>query len=243
MFKPGQFRINGLDSEEFDTYLVSRPQRITSGRVIEMRPRPGNDSVVIDYAHYPNVEWKIKCAARANAIEDVSHLEDRIRAWLDMSAYSDFIYHFDEHYIYQAIVIGPPIFNGTHKDGNWTPFEFIISLRPFKMSYTGLNWKKNENVLINIEKYPSKPKIHIIGSGDISFWINEKKFDLKKIENEIIIDSQLEESYKLTNSILEIQDYKTTFLDFPILPVGHCNFRWQGNVQEFNILPRWRTKV
>ena len=56
MFKPGQFRINGLDSEEFDAYLVSRPKRMTAGRVIELRPRPGNDSVVIDYTHYQNVK-------------------------------------------------------------------------------------------------------------------------------------------------------------------------------------------
>lgn len=243
MFKPGQFRINGLDSEEFDAYLVSRPQRMTAGRVIELRPRPGSDSVVIDYAHYQNVEWKIICTARTDDIEEVSHLEDRIRAWLDMSSYSDFIYHFDEHYIYQAVVISPPVFTGTHKDGNWAPFEFVISLRPFKMSRTGLKWKQNEKALINIEKYPSKPKIHIKGSGDISFWINEKRFDLKNIGGEIIIDSQLEESYRVVDGVLEIQDHKTTFLDFPVLSIGRSNFRWQGNVQEFNILPRWWTKV
>lgn len=243
MLKSGQFRINGLDSEEFDAYLVSRPQRATARRVIELLPRPGNDSVVIDYAHYQNVEWKMMCSARSNSMEELSHLEDRIRSWLDMSNYSDFIYYFDEHYIYQAIVISPPTFTGTHRDGNWTPFEFSISLRPFKMSRTGLKWLTNEPALINIEKYPSEPKIHIKGSGDISFWINEKRFDLKNVGNEIIIDSQLEESYRVVDGVMEIQDHKTTFKDFPVLPIGRSNFRWQGNVQQFNILPRWRTKI
>lgn len=241
--KRGQFKINGLHSEEFDAFITERPERVSASRVIELRPRAGNDSVVIDFAYYKNVEWPIKCYAKARNLEQVAHLEDRIKSWLDMPNYSDCIFYFDEHYIYQAIVTSAPKFTGTRRNGNLIPFEFTVSLRPFKQSRTGLKRKQNEKVLINIEKYPSKPKILIKGSGDISFWINEKRFDLKNIGGEIIIDSQLEESYRVVDGVLEIQDHKTTFIDFPILPIGQSNFRWQGNVQEFNILPRWWTKV
>lgn len=243
VFRPGQFKINGLYSEEFDAYLTKRPERVSSGRVVELRERPGNDSVVVDYAYYKNVEWKISCEARASDLDDVSHLEDRIKAWLDMSGYSDFIYNFDAHYVYQAIVTSPPIFKGTHKNGNWTPFEFTISLRPFKMARTGLKWQKNQKALINTESYSSKPLINIKGSGDISFWINDKKFDLTNVGREITIDSQLEESYRVIDDVTEIQDHKTKFLDFPTLKVGRNDFRWSGNVTEFNIMPRWWTKV
>lgn len=243
VYRPGQFKINGLNSEEFNTYLRSRPQRLSAGRVIELKPRPGNDSVVVDFAYYKNVEWKISCNARAGNYENVSHLEDRIRSWLDMSNYSDFIYSFDEQYIYQAIVVTPPVFTGTHKDANWIPFDFTISLRPFKQSRTGFRWFSNEKKIHNIERYPSKPKIHILGSGDISFWINNSKFELVNIGNEIIIDSQLEESYRLVDGVLESQDSKTKFIDFPILPTGWNTIKWQGNVKEFNLMPRWWTKV
>ncbi|WP_414842134.1 phage tail protein [Enterococcus saccharolyticus] len=243
VFKPGQFKINGLYSEEFNTYLRSRPQRLSAGRVIELKPRPGNDSIVVDFAYYKNVEWKILCNAQADNVDDVSHLEDRIRSWLDMSNYSDFTYSFDAQYIYQAIVVSPPVFTGTHKDANWTPFDFTISLRPFKMSRTGKKWVEKPTMLHNIEQYPSKPLIQIKGSGDISFWINNKKYELINVGNEIIIDSQLEESYRVVDGVVEIQDSKTKFLDFPILTKGMNTFRWSGNVQEFNILPRWWTKV
>ncbi len=241
--KPGQFKINGLDSEEFNAYLRSRPQRLSAGRVIELKPRPGNDSVVVDFAYYKNVEWKIPCTAKAESLDHVPHLEDRIRSWLDMSNYSDFTYSFDAHYIYQAVVVSPPVFSGTHKDAEWVPFEFTISLRPFKQSRTGLRWLSNEKKIHNIEKYPAKPKIQVLGSGDISFWINEKKFELTNIGNEIIIDSSLEESYRIVDGILESQDYKTKFIDFPILPEGLTTIRWQGNVTEFRLMPRWWTKV
>ncbi|MBE9898652.1 phage tail protein [Enterococcus casseliflavus] len=241
--KPGQFKINGLDSEEFNVYLRSRPQRLSAGRVIELKPRPGNDSVVVDFAYYKNVEWKIQCNAKADSLESVSNLEDRIRSWLDMSNYSDFTYIFDAHYIYQAVVVSPPVFTGTHKDADWVPFEFTISLRPFKQSRTGLRWLSNEKKIHNIEKYPSKPKIQVLGSGDISFWINDKKYELTNIGNEIIIDSLLEESYRIVDGILESQDNKTKFIDFPILPEGLTTIRWQGNVTEFRLMPRWWTKV
>lgn len=242
MYKRGQFKINGLHSEEFNAFMRDRPERLSAGRVVELRPREGNDSVVIDFAYYRNVEWSIKCYAKAGKSEDVYHLEDRIKAWLDMSNYSDFIYYFDEH-IYQAIVTSPPKFTGTRKNGNLVPFEFTISLRPFKQSRLGMKWKQNEKAINNDEKYPSKPLINIKGSGDISFWINNKKFDLTNVGREITIDSQLEESYRVIDGVTEIQDHKTKFLDFPTLKVGRNDFRWSGNVTEFNIMPRWWTKV
>lgn len=243
MDRPGQFKINGLWSEEFDVYLKERPQRVSSGRVIELKERPGNDSVVYDFNYYKNVEWVIKCNAQSNDFEEMASLEDRIKSWLDMSDYSDFTYNYDHHYIYQAIVTGPPVFTGTHKDGPWIPFEFTISLRPFKQSRTGLKWLRNKQKIHNIERYPAKPLIQIKGSGDISFWISDKKFELTNVSDHIIIDSFLEESYREVDGVIEMQDKKTKFLDFPELPVGVVDIRWQGDVQEFNVKPRWWTKV
>lgn len=242
-FKRGQFQINGKHSEEFMAYMRDRPKRLSAGRVIELRERPGNDSIIMDFAYYKNVEWTISCYAKAKNLDSVPHLEDLIRSWLDMSDYSDFIFQFDEHYIYQAVVISGPEFSGTRKNGILVPFDFTISLRPFKQSRTGLRWLSNEKKVDNIEQYPSKPKIQILGSGDISFWINEDKFELTNVGNEIIIDSLIEESYRLVDGIIESQDSKTKFLDFPILPRGITTFKWQGNVTEFNLMPRWWTKI
>jgi len=224
-FKRGQFQINGKHSEEFMAYMRERPKRLSAGRVIELRERPGNDSIVMDFAYYKNVEWTISCYAKADDLA------------------SDFIYQFDEHYIYQAIVISGPEFSGTSKNGTLIPFDFTISLRPFKSSRTGLNWLTNESSIHNLERYPSKPQIYILGSGDISFWINEDKYELTNVGTEIVIDSQLEESYRIVDGILESQDNKTKFIDYPILPIGLINIRWQGNVREFKLMSRWGTKI
>ena len=241
VFKPGQFKINGRTSREFNAYMRARPERISSGRVIELRERAANDSVVVEY--YKNVEWSIKCGAKANSFKELVFLEDEIKFWLDMNNYSDFEFQFDEQYIYQAIVVEPPRFTSTHKDGLWTHFDFKISIRPFKENRLGLVWLNNVKKIFNMENYPSKPKIRIVGSGDISFWINDQKYELVNVGNEIIIDSRLEESYRVVDGVLEVQDHKTKFLDFPILPSGENNYRWSGKVTSFEILPRWCTKV
>ena len=243
VFKPGQFKINGRTSREFNAYMRARPERISSGRVIELRERAANDSVVVDYDYYKNVEWSIKCGAKANSFKELVFLEDEIKFWLDMNNYSDFEFQFDEQYIYQAIVVEPPRFTSTHKDGLWTHFDFKISIRPFKENRLGLVWLNNVKKIFNMENYPSKPKIRIVGSRDISFWINDQKYELVNVGNEIIIDSRLEESYRVVDGVLEVQDHKTKFLDFPILPSGENNYRWSGKVTSFEILPRWCTKV
>lgn len=241
--KRGQFRLNGRDSEEFNAYMRERPKRPAAGRVIELRERQGNDSIVMDFNYYRNVEQTISCYAKANNLEEVPFLESEISYWLDMGNYSEYCVYYDPHYIYQAIITSPPEFTGNRKNGYLVPFDFSISLRPFKLSRVGQFWVADTKVLINIEKYPSKPKIHIYGWGDISFSINDKIYKLKNVEGEIIIDSMIEESYKNNNGKIVPQDEKTLFRDYPILDVDRNDINWTGNVKEIKILPRWWTKI
>ncbi|MGX4686301.1 phage tail protein [Vagococcus sp. JNUCC 83] len=244
-FRRGQFQINNKSSEEFNVFMRDRPERLSSGRVIELRERPGNSSAVFDFKYYKNVEWKILCYAKSQYLHDVVHLEEKIANWLDMNSYSDFYYYFDREHIYQAIVVSPPSFTGKRVNGNLIPFDFSISLKPFKETFTGREWidLKNGDELYNPKNYSSKPKIHLLGKGDISFYINEKKYDLKKIDDEIIIDSLLEESYKVDTNRMITLDHKTTFLDFPMLPKELMQIKWTGNVSRFELLPRWWTKI
>lgn len=244
--KRGQFFINGRHSSEFNVFMKSRPVSSSAGRVIELRQREGNDSIVIDKAYYRNVEKKIACYYKAPSIYEVQEWEDRITEWLDMGAYSDFIVYYDPQYIYQAIVIEPPEFTGTRKNGNIVPFEFGISLRPFKANRLGrvpIQLNANPFELINEQKYPSKPLIKIKGSGDASFYINNKQFKLQSLDQELVIDSLLEESYRSIDGALEHQDKVTAFLDFPELQPGSNMIRWDKNIQSLEVTPRWWRKI
>ncbi|GGD05079.1 phage tail protein [Enterococcus wangshanyuanii] len=241
--KRGQFKINHQHSEQCNVYMRERPKRPSAARVIEMRERPGNDSIVMDFKYYKNAEQTISCYAKAVNLEEVSVLEEEISYWLDMGSYTDYTVYYDPHYIYQAIVTSSPEFTGQRRNGNLIPFDFSISLRPFKMSRVGLSWKTNKKILINTEKYPSKPKIHIFGSGDISFSINDQVFELKGVDEEILIDSAIEESYKKVKGEIVPQDEKTLFRDYPLLNTGRNKISWTGDVQKIQIMPRWWTKI
>lgn len=244
-FKRGQFLINGKYSEEFNAFIRNRPISTSASRVVELREREGGDSIVIDKAYHKNTSKKIECYYKAPSLEDVQEYEDRITAWLDMGNYSDFVVYYDPHYIYQAIVTEAPEFKGTRKTGNIVPFEFTVSLRPFKENRSGRDSKVRTVpfALINTEKYASKPLIKLTGSGDASFFINDKEFKLKQLDRELIIDSKIEESYRALDGALEHQDLVTAFLDFPELVPGRNDFRWTSNIKTFEITPRWCRKV
>lgn len=244
--KRGQFFINGKQSSEFNVFMRNRPVSSSAGRVIELRRREGNDSIIIDKAYYKNVERKIDCYYKAPSIDDVQEWEDRITAWLDMGTYSDFIVYYDAQYIYQAVVIDPPEFKGTRKTGNIVPFEFSVSIRPFKENRLGripIELRENPFKITNEQKYSSKPLIKLTGVGDASFFVNNEEFKLKTLDRELTIDSMLEESYRALDGKIEHQDHVTTFLDFPELKPGENSIRWTSNIKSLELTPRWRRKV
>lgn len=245
MFRRGQFKINGKHSEEFNAYISERPERLSATRVIELREREGADSIVLDKAYYTNVVRKLKCYSKAPSLDLVQEYEDRIAAWLDCGGYSDFEWFLDPQYIYQAVVTAPPTFTGTRKTGTMIPFEFEVSIRPFKENRTGHVpiVKTTAFSLINTEQYPSKPLLKLYGSGDAVFYINDVGYGLKGLDVELVIDSQIEESYRNLDGALEHQDRVTTFLDFPELVPGKNAIRWTGGIEKMEILPRWCRKV
>lgn len=246
IIKRGQFLINGKHSSEFNVFMRNRPASSSAGRVIELRDREGSDSIIIDKAYYKNVERKIDCYYKAPSIDDVQEWEDRITAWLDMGSYSDFVTYYDEQYIYQAIVTDPPEFKGTRKTGNIVPFEFSVSLRPFKENRLGrqpILLNSTPFKITNEQKYPSKPLIKLTGSGDASFFVNNEEFKLKGLDTELIIDSVLEESYRKLGGAIEHQDQVTTFMDFPELKPGENTITWSSGIKSFELTPRWRRKV
>ena len=44
--------LNGKHSSEFNVFMRERPERLSAGRVVELRERMGNDSIAVDFAYY-----------------------------------------------------------------------------------------------------------------------------------------------------------------------------------------------
>ncbi len=51
-FKKRTVFLNGKHSSEFNVFMRERPERLSAGRVVELRERMGNDSIAVDFAYY-----------------------------------------------------------------------------------------------------------------------------------------------------------------------------------------------
>lgn len=90
--------------------------------------------------------------------------------------------------------------------------------------------------LINPGTYYAEPIITIFGTGDITLNINGDFHELRNVENEITIDSNLQVVYRDTLN----QSHKFYGDNFPVFNIGDININCMGNVSKIEIIPRWR---
>lgn len=241
----GQFYLNKHDSSEFNTFIRERPAKQASNRVVELKERGGNDSIVIDKAYHENTTLSLDCYYKAPSLDEVQFYEDKIKKWLDFGHYTDFIPYYDIQYRYKAIVTKAPVFTGTRKNGYNVPFHFELSLRAFKHSLTGLRTLSFTKPfkLVNHELYSALPYLKIHGSGDITLLINGRETNIKGLLSYIELDSEELEVYQESPAGVLDMSNKFYSKDFPHLDEGENVISWKGNITKIEIKPRWRTKV
>lgn len=116
-------------------------------------------------------------------------------------------------------------------------FKVTFIVEPF------LYYKENQEIEITSNTkivspefaYDGVPEITVLGTGDISLLINNKKVLLEKVENSITINSQLMECYKDKENL----NYRM-YGEFPILNNGENTININGNIEKILIKPNWR---
>ncbi|EOU2101073.1 hypothetical protein P6O24_11345 [Clostridium perfringens] len=116
-------------------------------------------------------------------------------------------------------------------------FKVTFIVEPF------LYYKENQEIEITSNTkivspefaYDGVPEITILGTGDITLLINNKKVLLEKVENSITINSQLMECYKDKENL----NYRM-YGEFPILNNGENTIDISGNIEKIIIKSNWR---
>ncbi|HAT4185416.1 distal tail protein Dit [Clostridium perfringens] len=116
-------------------------------------------------------------------------------------------------------------------------FKVTFIVEPF------LYYKENQEIEITSNTkivspefaYDGVPEITVLGTGDISLLINNKKVLLEKVENSITINSQLMECYKDKENL----NYRM-YGEFPILNNGENTIDISGNIEKIIIKSNWR---
>lgn len=81
----------------------------------------------------------------------------------------------------------------------------------------------------------SEPRITVYGSGEITLMVGQYITELTDVDESIVLDSELQEAYKGTDS-------KNSCVsgDFPLLVPGSNAISWTGEVTSVVVTPRWR---
>ncbi|MCX0395655.1 hypothetical protein LI038_14695, partial [Clostridium perfringens] len=116
-------------------------------------------------------------------------------------------------------------------------FKVTFIVEPF------LYYKENQEIEITSNTkivspefaYDGVPEITVLGTGDISLLINNKKVLLEKVEDSIIINSQLMECYNGQDNL----NYKM-YGEFPILNNGENTIEITGTIEKIIIKSNWR---
>lgn len=116
-------------------------------------------------------------------------------------------------------------------------FKVTFIVEPF------LYYKENQEIEITSNTkifspefaYDGVPEITVLGTGDITLLINNKKVLLEKVENSITINSQLMECYKGKDNL----NYKM-YGEFPVLNNRENTVEIIGSIEKIIIKPNWR---
>ncbi|EOS7951017.1 phage tail protein, partial [Enterococcus hirae] len=231
-------------------FICERPEKKKAKRVFNLEEVSGlNKLAVNDGGYYTNVEQTLNCFYLSPTLEHIQYYEDLITEALDTKGeYVDFVPYWDPIYIYQAIVINEPNFEGTFHTLRGVPFSFDLSIAPFKKNILGMNpvILDKQGSIYNPERYPSYPKIKIYGSGNATISINGRETKFSDVTSDITIDSDPDvmETYREVDGVL-VNEHRKLLSNqiYPYLDSGENRITWNSNVRKIVIEPRWQTKI
>lgn len=87
--------------------------------------------------------------------------------------------------------------------------------------------------------YACQPLIHVYGNGNGSLTIGDRVVTITGMENDMILDCEDMNAYRLESGAEVSQNHRISALEFPILRPGDNLVTWAGGVTGVDIVPRW----
>lgn len=252
--KAGSFILNGVSSEDIQTVIQTRPALAAPRRRVTFKQGLGQDgSIPFDEESYDNTELTLALFTQGLS---ASKRREEIYALLNSNRYMDLILYSDQTKIYKVMVSEPPSFDSRYFMGEGQAYQVVFTVLPYKhLVDSPLKIMTTSGTITNPTLYPSKPRVAIYGSGNISLTIAGKTFILKGVDGNIVLDSEMEYAFKANKSgayydlkklpyeatgIIN-ENHKATTRVYPTFSPGVNSINWTGTVTRVDILPIWRT--
>jgi len=213
---------------------ISYPSTSGSLEFIEIDGRDG--ALVIDKKRYKRVNWPIPVILKT----DQDGIEPRITDitnWLltDLGEH-DWLWDSDPDFIYRAFCYDQ--YGMDRLLSNFGKAVINFNLHPIKYlssTYRTESAVPNNRVISNPYRIDARPRLRIVGSGDIEIQIGGRPLRLRGIDGGCIIDS---ESQTITSLDGQRTMFSHMFDLFPTLRPGDNRITINRNDVQMHIIPR-----
>lgn len=243
--KRGSFIINGVSSDELNSFIQFRPEILSPKRKVERKSIPGvSEDYIFDEEAYENTPINLELFVKGQSKQEINRLKDEITYAFIGGRYIDFVPYWDSDMTYQVEVVEPPTFTQNGSYPLWLSYTVGLSAKPFKIRQEEVMQESTtELTLTNPYPYENQPIITLYGVGDMNLIVNGKNYVFKDIDEHVVVDSRIESAYKLIAGVPNSRNNRMYTMDFPILKSGENNISVTGNATKFKVETRWKTLV
>ena len=229
------FIFNNKKNIDLGIKVVKRPNIPIPERNIELKSLKGRDgSLTRDYKTYND----IKISVSLNFISgenDFINKGAEIGDWLYNINDNKLIFSDNEKFYYKVKKIECKDIERSLKIIGKFIVTFVCDPYKYYIDNNEIEITNSTEIVSPILVESSKPLITVFGAGDINLTINNKRVQLEKVDENIIIDSVLKECYKGKDNL----NYKMHG-EFPKLIRGSNTIEITGTIEKIIIKANWR---
>lgn len=230
------FAFGGKDSfQDFGIYVASRPHIPSPERRVTYIDVPGMDSRLRrDEGTYGDITLSVECSFLGDPGPKIS----AVKGWLLGVGEADLTFSHIPGRKYRAQVVNNIDFEIVLKITSH--FVILFNCQPFQYATENTPVTVSESTtLTNPGTVKSLPNIKMIGSGSGSLTVNGRSVSFSDIDGSVILNSELQETYKDTGTSL-ISKNSTKTGDYPMFLSGDNAISFSGGITSLEITPNWR---
>ena len=232
---------NGRETTEFNLKLENGVTFASPSKNFELEKIGGLDGeVVTGDGTLNNVTRDFPFTVSSDKKRNVQEIATELSAWLKSSnEWHDLEFSGDPDYIYRAIYIDEYNLDRVTNFYGKVVLSFIC--KPYKFLKSGRDEITLGTNIINPTNRPSRPKITIKGTGNITLKIGDALWEFKNVSGGIVVDTLLDVVTSLTGGVSAWDKIATYPL--PTIPPGTHTVTKTGTITEIKIIPRWEVIV
>lgn len=244
---PGEFIFNNVHSSELaNSKIQLRPEISAPKRKSTFISIPGvSGDYILDENAYENTFVTLEVICQVEDKNEVMPMREKIVHTFDSGGYMPLELYFDPDRVYYGKVTDGPTFRVS---GQWPTillYSLNLNLKPFKEHKTNNSPITSDGqpiVIVNPSSYVSPSIITMRGVGNFSLTINDILYSFNDVDGSIVINSVIQEAYKIVGDGIVGRNNKMFTRHFPLLVSGPNTISFTG-ATSITVEGRWRTLV